>query len=115
MWLNSPLKNNITLGQHKLNAETSNHLDIFKNSKSSKYDGVHYYGVVGMKLMTNSVLQIMKSTINPPHVERKHQNSNSDHTNCPQTLYQRRQLLKYHPSVQVHNRFSVFNSNLGNQ
>ena len=133
LWLNCPLKNKISIGHHRIDAEKSspNHANVFRNVKTSKYDGVHFYGVSGQNIYSKSVLEIMKNvmpvanqsqyskapqnTLQQPQQERE-----DDHQHCKQAQFQKNKKkstkkTKYHPSVQVKNRFNVFNSNSGNQ
>ena len=115
MWLNSPLKKNIILGHHRISGRENFH-GAFRNPVTNKHDGVHYYGVNGLKIFTNSVLEILKDVIQSSQKSPKLHEDLGNHQSCPQALYQRRQAaMKYQTPIHIQNRFSVFNSNLGNQ
>ena len=125
LWLDSSFKNKISIGNHTLSTSSSGaiHEDSFRNFKTGNYDGVHFYGNSGKKVYTKSVTSILQKSL--PN-EQKQQQQESDlpqdyhQHKCPQAVYQKKQKKqndnqsRYHPSVQVNNRFSVFNSNLGN-
>jgi hypothetical protein len=133
LWLNSQLKNKITIGHHRIDADksSSNHEYVFRSAKTSKYDGVHFYGVSGKKLYSKSVMDLMKNAMSGANLtqnsktslnipQQPHQVSEDDHQYCQQAQYQKNKKkstnkTRYHPSVQVKNRFNVFNSNSGNQ
>ena len=57
LWLSSKNKDKISIGQHNLATSGSgaSHDDIFKNLKTSKYDGVHFYGNSGRNIYSKSV------------------------------------------------------------
>ena len=57
LWLNSPLKDRIIIGQHSLESSGAGaqYLDRYKNFRTEKYDGVHFYGQTGCSDYTNSV------------------------------------------------------------
>jgi hypothetical protein len=70
---------------------------------------VHMYGSQGMIAYTRSVLQIIKSVLPPP--TNTHSVS-SDHSSCPQTLYQNMKKKMASPaqkiySVPVSNKFDI--------
>ena len=123
LWLDSPHKKRIIIGNHNLDSSSSGekHAAIFRNSRTGEYDGVHHYGGSGRTMYSESVKNILKNSVlsqitnntqEPPTPEDYyHQHL------CHQAIYQKKQKMKqsrYHPSVQDKNRFSVFNSNQGN-
>ena len=153
IWLNSPYRNKIMIGQHNVEVGEFGikHDEAFKNDK--RYDGVHFDGKSGpsiynkslicmiRKALFNESLKSSQEQIKPSdnHLQnpgKAHLKSNqkpytqpsqayqnipihpSYHQFCPQAQYQRKQQSlsaeKYHPSIQDRNRFSVFNSNVGN-
>ena len=61
LWLNSPLKDRIIIGQHSLESSGAGaqYLDRYKNFRTEKYDGVHFYGQTGCSDYTNSVKTIL--------------------------------------------------------
>ena len=88
LWLNSKLKDKIIIGQHSI--ESSGTGDAHNvNPVTGNYDGVHLYGVTGCKDYTNSLKSILMMSLS----------RNESGTA---------------PVVPTKNRFSVFNTNLGN-
>ena len=121
LWLNSEHKHKIFIGQHSLESTgmSSSHFDRYKDQNTGRYDGVHLYGRRGCPDYTNSVNTIMFLAMEGPSSSRNIENGRAqqeDHTNCPQAKYQRRQVFEklYQPNISTSNRFSVFNSNMGN-
>ena len=111
LWLDSPFKNKISIGKHSLNTSSSGreHNESYKNTKNGKYDGVHFFGIFGRNKLSGSVQNIFKNSF----PKFKSQESNSK-TNQKTQQNEEPSQTRYHPSVKVNNRFSVFNSNLGN-
>ena len=124
LWLDSPLKNKICIGNHSLEngSSGSTHDEMFMNVKTGNYDGVHHYGIRGNTCYTKSVSIILQKNLKN-HQNDQHERSSPQYFHqqeCPQAVHQKKQIYqngkqtKYHPSVKNVNRFSVFNSNLGN-
>ena len=112
LWLNSHQKDMIFIGRHILDSTGSGpaHEARFVAAKSGRYDGVHYYGPIGVHDYTQSVKTIFMLAKGNHTEFGKPQDS--EHTSCPQTLYQMKQktkLNKIHQSVPTKNRFSIFN------
>ena len=111
LWLNSPQKDRIVIGQHSLESSGSGaaHVDRYQG-RGGKYDGVHLYGRTGSRDYTNSVMTILSMTVPryPGSVQTEHGTAQLEdsHTNCPQAQYQRRN-IQY--SVETRNRFSALN------
>ena len=65
LWLNSPLKDRISIGHHKL--ETlgvgATHMGRYENHRTGRYDGVHLYGKTGVRDYTCSVISILRSAL----------------------------------------------------
>ena len=126
LWTKSPLKDRMAIGYHSFDKSVAHEL-LFQDMRTNRYDGVHFYGPLGRKAYTKSVLKIVQPNVvvglNNPLSQKSNRkpsdnipNSEDDHKQCPQAKYQQRKSSQaYHPSVQVMNRFSVFNSNSGNQ
>ena len=124
LWLNSNLKHKIFIGQHSLESSrmSESHLERYKDENTGKYNGVHLFGRTGCKDYTNSVNTIMMLALEGSNDINTNAESGTaqcdDHSNCPQSQYQRRLQAKYQrryqPSISTSNRFSVLNSNLGN-
>ena len=118
LWLKSPLKNRIFIGQHSLESSGAGeaHFARYENCNTGRYDGVHLYGQSGVRDYTNSVKSILMMAL--PEYNSKSTSTKcgtaqpNEHQYCPQTEFQNKPA--YHPSVQPMNRFSVFNSHLGN-
>ena len=116
LWINSPYKNKINVGNHNLDTSSSDCVlnDMFRCVKTGKHDGVHLYGPRGNKSYTKSVLSILLKNIPNQEIQTP------PHQKCPQTVFQNKQKkenqnsARYHQSVKDNNRFSLFNSNLGN-
>ena len=114
IWLNSPLKDRIIIGRHSLESPGvgPSHQARYRG-QGGRYDGV--YGKAGSKDYTTSVRSIISMALpNQDLTSQDVQLSSGpfDHKKCPQTKYLNRK--KNQPSVKTQNRFSVFNSNLGN-
>ena len=118
LWLNSPLKDRISIGCHSLenSGAGDGHLARYKNLSNGRYDGVHFYGNNGREDYTNSVMTILKLTLPERNFAKTNDGCGTaqteNHSQCPQARYQKQS--KYQPNVQTKNRFSVFNSNSGN-
>ena len=121
LWLDSPQKHNITIGSHSLESSEETLLIRQTDEHTGKYDGIHFYGNSGKIAYTESVINILISSLNiNPKYQRKptiHSPSTDtdDHTNCPQTQYmkmQRKKVNRTYSSVvsqqpiQTKNRFS---------
>ena len=70
---NSDLKNKIVIGAHNLPRKL--HQNIYGDPAVHGYDGVHLYGPDGKKLYTNSLCNILQSTIT--------KNSRESHNHLP--------------------------------
>ena len=109
LWLNSPLKDKIFIGQHSLESSGvgTAHFARYQNSHTGRYDGVHLYGKTGYTDYTNSgktILMIGLPKYNATQTATGNTQS-GNHANCEQTQYQK----QYQPSVQTKNRFNVLN------
>ena len=125
LWLDSKHKDKIVVGQHSLGNNV--HDDNYKDRRTSKYDGVHFYGYYGRANYTKSVRSILQKAVSstPDRHHQDFQESPSFHQQCPQTVFQKKKKQTttqrphlntiYQHSVKDSNRFSVFNSNSGNQ
>ena len=111
LWLNSPLKDKISIGYHSLD-DMKTHESNFRNRNTNMYDGVHFYGPNGKKTYTRSVMKMLQpiiaELINSPSQKYNKKlcsdmSKNDDcHTQCPETMFQKNYHKHgYHPSVQV--------------
>ena len=124
LWLDSPQKDNILIGSHNLECSPRQKMDRYTDVQSGHYDGVHMYGESGKTAYTESVLNILLSSIKPSspssHRQARHQLSDDSHTSCPQTKYNRKQKRQYSSVVagngptKTQNRFSSLGESSGN-
>ena len=125
LWLDSPHKNKIIIGNHRLDDSSSGDkfAAMFANKRTGNYNGVVHDGGMGSRgrgLYSDSVKNVFKNTAKSQNSRTTQESplpNNYHQEQCPQAAYQRKQKMKhtrYHPSVQDKNRFSVFNSNQGN-
>ena len=119
LWLDSPLKNKIIIGSHSLECTGDEKVRRYTDERNGRCDGVHMYGRAGKAAYTDSVLNILISSIQPQNpAQQKHasQTSNDDHTSCPQTNYKSKQKKLYSSAVKgksgvkTQNRFSPLGS-----
>ena len=102
LWLDSPLKNKILIGEH--NMECSDEMKL-------RYDGVHIYdSAVGKKAYSRSVHAILGKALSaPPPTNHGTPSTNANREKAKHTGYP-----SYHKTVKDTNRFRVFNLNQGN-
>ena len=90
LWLNSPLKDNITIGTHNL--ECHGGIRDMRYRQGGKYDGLHFWGPSGNKSYTESVLEIFRNDglikSSPPRYYRHYhktepQTKPDDKYHCP--------------------------------
>ena len=123
--MNSPLKDKMKLGNHKL--ECTGGVREARYRSGRKYDGVHMYGPSGRKSYTESVLMILRSAglikISPPsYFHRYHDNnintSSQETYYCPtqetdylndRDIRVKNYQSRYQYSIPTANRFSHFN------
>ena len=118
LWLDSPQKQNIHIGSHYLQCSANTMTD----ERSGKYDGVHLYGSAGKQAYTESVINILLSSVNPSaNDDFTRMLPNDDfHTRCPQTKYNQKQKKLYSNVVggkgpiKTQNRFSPLAGNSKN-
>ena len=111
LWLSSPYKERIVIGLHSLESSGGGdtHYARYRNPVTGRYDGVHLYGATGCRDYTNSVKSILLLALSDNPVQAQEV---GDHKRCPQALHQNRR--KTVTSVPTQNRFSIFNTHLGN-
>ena len=121
LWLTSPHKDRIFIGQHKLDVSADTRMFRQTDEHSGKYDGVHYYGSAGSMAYTESVLNILISVFNDPSLagskrQSKQSNDEDNHTRCPQANYKRKfsSVVMGQPPLKTKNRFSPLNGISGN-
>ena len=105
LWNRSSMKNKIVIGRHSLDSDGDQIDNMYRDSKSGRYDGVHFYGHQGRTMYTRSMLRIMESIITYPRKTMQSSTfSYNNHTTCPQALYQERQWQK-HMNSQGRNQY----------
>ena len=118
LWLNSHLKDKIIIGRHSLESTGfgDQHLARYRNTRTGRYDGIHFYGPSGCTDYTNSVKTILMLALSEINQTKSSKESgpaqSNNHSYFQQTRYQNKP--NYQPTVKTANMFSVFNSNLGN-
>ena len=83
LWMKSPLKNKIFVGNHDLECSGGIRQSRYKNVLSGAFDGIHLYGSSGGKFYTLSALNILKQA----GLVKK----DFEHQNCEQAKYQSKQ------------------------
>ena len=98
--MSSLKKSKIIIGKHNLDCSDDDVITArYTNGKSERSDGVHMNNNFGRRAFTRSLLRIIRNQVQTIPV----------HSQPKATQY------KYDPSVSDKNRFSVFNTNQGNQ
>ena len=119
LWLDSPMKNKIVIGSHSLECADNEKERRYTDERNGRWDGVHLYGRAGKAAYTDSVLNILVSSIqpqNPTKQKRASQTKNDNHTSCPQTKFKSKQKKLYssavrgNSGVKTQNRFSPLGS-----
>ena len=103
LFLNSPFKDKIVIGRHSLESPGAGPAhDARYVNRSGRSDGVHFWGVKGREVYTNSVNTILMSALP------------NSRAGTAQGGCQDQSGKKFKTHVPTNNRFSVFNSNKGN-
>ena len=99
LWLESPLKDKVLVCALNVN-----------NRRGAKE---HMHGIYGKHILTKSLIDVISNVL-PSTRPSKLPNQTSDHTNCPQAMYQRRKKTTYqhntYPNsynIPVYNKFSL--------
>ena len=115
------MKDKIIIGSHTLESSADVKKQRYTDERTNKYDGVHLYGRAGKEAYTESVLNIMISSLQSQPSQTSQQNSNDYHTNCPQTKFVNAQRRKYSTvvagkktTIKTQNRFSPLSQQSGN-
>ena len=86
----------------------------YTDERTGKYDGVHLYGRDGQMVYTESVINILLSSLN---TQAQFNQESANHTSCPQTVFKKKNMKKNQQgkyNVKVSNRFSTLNKVQGN-
>ena len=103
LFLNSPFEDKIVIGRHSLESPGAGPAhDARYVNRSGRSDGVHFWGVKGREVYTNSVNTILMSALP------------NSRAGTAQGGCQDQSGKKFKSHVPTNNRFSVFNSNKGN-
>ena len=104
LWQSSPMREHIVLGKHNISRNEENKHILHTDDWTGKYDGVHLYGSQGKKLFTQSVLNILRNSLQTV----RSVSAAPGHTNCPQAKYQRSQSARNQVyTIPVHNKFDI--------
>ena len=82
LWLDSPKKNNIFIGSHNLNSSVNVRHSRYTDDRTGRFDGVHLYGSAGKTAYTDSVLNILLSSLQV-QAQASKSKDDGDHTWCP--------------------------------
>ena len=111
------MKDRIVIGSHNLDCSGDVRRIRYKDERSGNYDGVHLYGSAGKAAYTESVLNILLSSIQPKANDPRQPANDDSHTTCPQTKYNERKKRTYSSAVtrksavKTQNRFSPLSGN----
>ena len=102
MWHNSTMKDNILIGKHSIDAAGDKAPALYKNDRTGRMDGIHFYGDYGKEIYTSSVSTIIMSALSfkasrPRRFDQKVSNESAQKTKPNQNIF----------SVPVNNRFQV--------
>ena len=114
LWLDSPHKNNIFIGSHSLESSANVRKERYTDDRTGWYDGVHLYGSSGKTAYTESVLNILLSSLSvqDPAPANQRQMNDNYHNTCPQSKHNEKQKRKYssvvtgQDPIKTHHRFS---------
>ena len=117
LWLDSPYKDKIFIGDHTLDCSTKTMRRMYTDEQSKRLDGIHMNTKAGRRGYTESVLSVLKEALTHQEAKISSPGPASPHSppaakgpNTKRTGYP-----KYHHTVKDSNRFRVFNSNQGNE
>ena len=87
-WIDSPLKERISIGAHSLECAGGVQEARYWDMKTNKYDGVHLYGPSGRKAYTISVLNILRVAGILDVLKEQFSSANQFYSNIVQLRYQ---------------------------
>ena len=133
LWLDSPMKNKIFIGSHTLHCSADTRRDRYTDDRSSRYEGVHPYGRSGKIAYTESVINILLSSLqtqapagsNVSNGNTQQSPGDADnHSKCPQTNFMSNHndnskrkyssVVNGQPPLKTQNRFSPLYNGSGN-
>ena len=119
LWLSSPHKDRIFIGNHTLDAPADVQNIRQTDERTGRYDGVHYYGGAGQAAYLESVVNILLSSFHNQAQQSKQTRQSRDeenHSRCPQANYMKKNnqrkyssVVTGHPPLKTSNRFSPLN------
>ena len=103
LWLYSPLKDKIHIGNHNLECSGAVRAQRYTDGRTGRHDGVHMYGEAGKKAYSESLLNVLLTSFQEcdpksSGVDKAYDINDSFHKTCPQTeykRYQQQQKFKY--------------------
>ena len=122
----SIFKDKIILGQHNLGCDGPQRDARYMQSRTGKFDGVHLLGPSGPKMLTLSVLNIMKNAgMTSNEYKRQLERASIDHQRNPRRPFRNPAMISKHTTSQnisaricndipTYNRFDVLNRISGN-
>ena len=105
------MKNKIVIGSHSLDYSGEERTRRYTDDRSKKYDGVHFLGVFGKSVYTDSVVKILLAsfyTQDQASAQTKPANRNRDDDKKRHEKQQRTysSALNGGPNIRTQNRFS---------
>ena len=110
LWLDCPMKDRISIGSHNLECSGEERMKRYKDDRSGRYDGVHHNSGVGKVFYTESVLEILLSSLQT-------QASDEQHTWTKQNAKQSRtysSAVNGKTGIKTQNKFSPLGGMMGN-
>ena len=121
LWVESSYNENIMVGNHTLDCSDVAQRERFTDDRSRKYDGIHMYGSSGKLAYTDSLVNILLSSLETSSsLSSRTIPANNYHTQCPQTRYMEKQkklyssVVRENITVKTQNRFSPLSGHMGN-
>ena len=110
LWLDCPMKDKIFIGRHNLECTGEERIKRYKDDHSGRYDGVHHNSGAGKAVYTESVLDIVLSSLQTevPDDEHTWVRGNAKQSRTYSSA------LNGKTGVKTQNRFSPLGGNMGN-
>ena len=113
LWLDSSMKYKIFIGSHSLECSADERRRRYTDEKTQRYDGLHFYSRLGKAAFTESVVNIMMSSVQTKPSLPKQQNNDDEPTKAQRTKYSSVVTGNKAP-IRTQNRFSPLSERLGN-
>ena len=129
LWMDSPMKDKIFIGSHTLHCSADTRRDRYTDDRSGRYEGVHPYGRSGKIAYTESVINILLSSLQTQAPAGSNGNKQTagggdEHSKCPQTNFMNNHnntskrkyssVVTGQPPRKTQNRFSPLYNGSGN-